>query len=361
VASTALVHDYLLVMRGAERTFAALAGCWPDAPIYTTLYAPEGCAGRFTGRDVHTSYLQRSRFGQRGFRGLLPLYPSAVERLPVGSHDVIVSSSSAFAHGIRPASDALHVCYCHSPFRYAWHERETALAEVARPLRPFVGRTLEAIRKWDVAASRRVSHYIANSLCVQERIGRFYGREATVIHPPVEVDRFAPAEPEDYFLFVGEIVRHKRVTVALEAARRAGARIKVIGTGPERERLEHEYADVAEFLGRISDEEVAETYAHARALIVPNVEEFGIAAIEAQASGRPVVAIDDGGTSETVLDGVTGVLVPNGTVGEFAEAIRHTDFDRFEPERIARHARRFSVDAFRQRLTAEVERVAAAA
>jgi hypothetical protein len=173
VASTALVHDYLLVMRGAERTFAALAGCWPDAPIYTTLYAPEGCAGRFTGREVHTSYLQRSRFGQRGFRGLLPLYPSAVERLPVGSHDVIVSSSSAFAHGIRPASDAVHVCYCHSPFRYAWHERDTALAEVARPLRPIVGRTLEAIRKWDVAASKRVSHYIANSRCVQERIAHF--------------------------------------------------------------------------------------------------------------------------------------------------------------------------------------------
>jgi glycosyltransferase involved in cell wall biosynthesis len=361
VASTALVHDYLLVMRGAERTFSALAGCWPDAPIYTTLYAPEGCAGRFKGREVHTSYLQRGRFGQRGFRGLLPLYPSAVERLPVGSHDVIVSSSSAFAHGVRPASDALHVCYCHSPFRYAWHERETALAEVPRPLRPIVGRTLEAIRKWDVAASRRVSHYIANSRCVQERIGHFYGREATVIHPPVEVDRFAPAEADDYFLFVGELVRHKRVSVALEAVRRAGARMKVIGTGPERERLEHDYADTAEFLGRVSDEEVAEAYAHARALVVPNVEEFGIAAIEAQASGRPVVAIDDGGTSETVLDGVTGVLVPSGTVDEFAQAIRHTDFDRFEPKRISEHARQFSVEAFQERLLAEVERVAASA
>jgi glycosyltransferase involved in cell wall biosynthesis len=355
-----LVHDYLLVMRGAERAFASIASCWPEAPIYTLLFDPE-LSPDFAGHEVHTSYLQRLRVRQTGFRRLLPFFPRAIERLPVGGHEVIVSSSSAFAHGIRPASHAVHVCYCHSPFRYAWHERETALAEVARPLRPVVGRTLERIRKWDVAASQRVTHYIANSRCVQERIARFYGREATIIHPPVEVDRFTTAEPEDYFLFVGELVRHKRVAIALEAARRAGARMKIIGTGPERERLEHEYSDVAEFLGRLSDEDVADTYAGARALVVPNVEEFGIAAIEAQAAGRPVVAIDDGGTSETVVDGVTGVLVPHGTVDEFAEALSHTDFDRFSSERIAAHARRFSVDAFRQRLMAEVGRIAAAA
>jgi glycosyltransferase involved in cell wall biosynthesis len=361
VSAVALVHDYLLVMRGAERTFAAMAGCWPEAPIFTTLYASEGCAGRFAGREIHTSYLQRSRVRQSSFRRLLPLYPSAVERLPVKPHKVIVSSSSAFAHGVRPDPDAVHVCYCYSPFRYAWHERQTALGEVPRALRPVVARSLERIRRWDLAAASRVTHYVTISEMVRERIARFYGREASVVHPPVEIDRFRPGEPEDYFLFVGELVRHKRVPVALEAARRAGARMKVIGSGPELERLEHEYGDVAEFLGRASDEQVADAYAGARALVVPNVEEFGIAAIESQAAGRPVIAIDEGGTRETVIDGETGVLMPTGSVDELAEAMRHTDFDRFSPSRIARHAQRFSPEAFRAKLMGEVARACAAA
>ncbi len=357
----ALVHDYLLVMRGAERTFATMTACWPEAPIFTTLYASDGTAGRFAEREIHTSYLQRSGVRQSSFRRLLPLYPSAVERLPVGPHKVIVSSSSAFAHGVRPDPDAVHVCYCHSPFRYVWHERDTALRECPRPLRPLVGRTLDRIRAWDLAAAGRVTHYVANSRCVKERIARYYGRDATVVHPPVEVDRFAPGEPEDYFLFVGELARHKRVRVALEAARRAGARMKVIGSGPDLERLEYEFGDVAQFLGRVSDEEVANAYAHARALVVPNIEEFGIAAIEAQAAGRPVIAIDEGGTRETVLNGETGVLVPRGSVDEIAEVMRHTDFDRFSSPRIVRHARRFSPEVFKERLMGEVARACSVA
>lgn len=357
--AVALVHDYLLVLRGAERAFATMTDCWPEAPLFTTLYSADGTKGRFARREVHTSYLQRSRAAQHSFRRLLPLYPSAVERLEVQPHDVVVSSSSAFAHGVRPAPGAVHVCYCHSPFRYAWHERTACLSEVPRALRPAVGRTLDRIRRWDVAASERVTHYIANSRCVRDRIARFYERDAPVIHPPVDVERFSPAAAEDHFLFVGELVRHKRADVALEAARRAGVRLKVIGSGPELERLEHEYADVAEFLGRVSDAAVADAYARARALVVPNVEEFGITAVEAQAAGRPVIAIDDGGTRETVLDGETGILVPRGTVDEFAEVMRHTDFDRFSSSRITRHASGFSAECFRRRLMDEVARVAA--
>ena len=361
MAHVALVHDYLLVLRGAERVFAEMSDCWPDAPIFTTLYSRDGTKGRFARRQVHTSYLQRTGAAQKSFRRLLPLYPSAVERLNVEPHDVVVSSSSAFAHGVRPRSGAVHVCYCHSPFRYAWHERTACLREVPKALRPVVGRSLDRIRRWDLAASERVTHYIANSNCVRDRIAEFYGREAPVIHPPVDVERFSPAPPEDYFLFVGELVRHKRVDVALQAARRARVRFKVIGSGPELERLEHEYSDVAEFLGRVSDEEVADAYARARALVVPNVEEFGITAIEAQAAGRPVIAVDEGGARETVLDGETGVLVPGGTVDELAEAMRHTDFDRFSPDRLTRHAARFSATAFSRRLMDAVALAAQAA
>ena len=355
MSEVALVHDYLLVMRGAERSFAAIADCWPEAPIYTTLYSEEGTDGRFADRRVVCSPLQRLPMRQRGFRALLPLMPAAVRRLPVGDADVVVSSSSAFAHGVRPKEGAVHLCYCYTPFRYAWHEHDTALAEVSPLLRPALRMTLARIRRWDLAASRRVTHYVAISRLVQDRIARLYGRESTVIHPPVEVDRFAPGEAGDAFAFVGELVAHKRVDVVLEAARRAGKRLRVVGDGPELERWGAEYPE-AEFLGRVGDAELPGILAEARALLVPNVEEFGIAAVEAQAAGRPVVAVGAGGVLETVTDGETGILLERGDVEEFAEALSEVDFDRFDPQALARHAAGFSTETFKQRMKAEVER-----
>lgn len=355
----ALVHDYLLVMRGAERTFAAIAECFPASPIYTLLYDEDGTEGRFAERAVTTSYLQHTRVRQRGFRQLLPLFPRAAESLPVHDRDVVVSSSSAFAHGVRPHEGAVHVSYCHSPFRYAWHERERALEEVPGPLRPALRRVLARMRRWDARASQRVTRYIANSETGRQRIGDFWGREASVVHPPVDTERFRVGDPEDFLLIVCELVRHKRVDPALRAARRAGQRVKVVGGGPELDRLRTLHGRTAEFLGRVSDRELADLYPRARALVVPNVEEFGIAAVEAQAAGRPVLASDAGGTRETVVDGETGVLVPPHDDDALAEAMLHTDFDRFSPGRIRRHAGRFSKRAFQRRLVAEVERATA--
>jgi glycosyltransferase involved in cell wall biosynthesis len=345
-----LVHDYLLVLRGAERTFAAMADCFPRAPIHTTLYSARGTQGRFAGHPVHTSNLQHLGIRQRGFRALLPFFPTAVERLAVQDHDVVISSSSAFAHGVRPRQGAAHVCFCHSPFRYVWHERELALTEAPPTLRPMLTRTLDRIRAWDVEAAGRVTVYLAGSELVRRRIGDYYGRESAVLHPPVETRRFTPAEPEDFFLTVGEVVRHKRVDVAIEAARRAGRRIKVVGTGPELPRLRARHGDHVEFLGRLSDEELADLMPRAQALVVANVEEFGIAAVEAQAAGRPVLAVDAGGVRETVIDGVTGVRVPTGTVDEFAQAMRDVPFGAFDRDAIVRNAARFDVTRFRARL-----------
>jgi glycosyltransferase involved in cell wall biosynthesis len=358
--TTGLVHDYLLVMRGAERTFAAMAACWPEAPVYTLLYDRDGTDGEFDGRDVRTSYLQATRAGQAGFRRLLPLFPSAARRLPVDEHELVVSSSSAFAHQVRARPGAVHVSYCHSPFRYAWFERERALEERGRLTRPALRLALGHARRRDLAAAREVTHYIANSQITRERIQRFWGRDAAVVHPPVEVERFATGEPEDYLLVVGEVTRHKRTGFALEAARRAGISVKVVGTGPDLERLRATYGGSAEFLGRVADADLAPLYAGARALVLANVEEFGIAAVEAQAAGRPVVAAAAGGALETVVDGETGVHVPEGDLDAFAEALRETDFDRFDPTAIRRHAERFSTGAFRRRLRAEVTRVAGA-
>lgn len=360
-SSLAVAHDYLLTMRGAERTFAEIAACWPRAPIYTLLYDADAVAAGFAGRDVRTSRLQRLGTGQATFRYLLPLFPAAAERLPVGDYDVLVSSSSAFAHGLRPGPGALHVCYCHSPFRYAWFERGRALDEAPRPARPLLRRTLERIRRWDLEAAGRVTKYVANSRITQERIAELYGVESEIVHPPVAVERFSIGEPEDFLLFVGQIVPHKRVEVALEAARLAGRPIKVVGEGPDLARLRQRFdgPDV-EFLGSVSDGTLSDLYARCLALVVPNVEEFGIAAVEAQAAGRPVVAVDRGGVRETVRDGETGILVDGEDPTTLAEALRDVDFGRFDPQAIRAHADRFSAASFRANFEDLVDRYAAA-
>jgi glycosyltransferase involved in cell wall biosynthesis len=328
----ALAHDYLLVMRGAEQTFSVMSEMWPDAPIYTLLYDDAGTNGCFRDRQVKTSQL---RMHPRGY-------------------DVVVSSSSAFAHGFRTDPGAVHVCYCHTPFRYAWHDYARTVRQTGWLTRPFLSRALRRIREWDKRASRGVTHYVANSHLTRERIGDFWGREATVVHPPVDVEKFHTAEPEDYFLVVAELTGHKRVEVALQAAASVGRPIRVVGSGPDLRRLARIYGSTAQFLGRVPQAELCDLYAKARALVVANVEEFGIAAVEAQAAGRPVIGGTVGGTSETVVDGETGVLVTPENEGALAEAMSQVDFDRFSPERIRAHAAQFSVSAFKERFAASV-------
>ena len=351
----ALGHGYLLVMRGAERTFLEMSRLFPEAPIYTTIYSEAGTEGAFASRRVHTSPLQRLGVRQRGFRALLPLFPAAVARLRPRGHDLLLTSSSAFAIRMRPDPGVPHVCYCHTPFRYAHHERERALSEVRAPLRPLLAPTLAAIRRSDVEAGRRVDLLVANSETTRKRIGEVYGREAPVVHPPVEVARFAqPAsgdrEPGDYLLCVTELVPHKGVEIALEAAQASGNRIVVVGSGPAEAELRARFRSNADFRGRASDRELEGLYRGARAVVVPTVEEFGIVAVEAQAAGRPVIAPRAGGAAETVIDGETGVLVDERTPAAFAAAMADVDFDRFDPAAARRSAGRFTPELFRERL-----------
>jgi len=353
--SITLAHDYLLVMRGAERVFAAIAELYASAPIFTLLYDEHGTSGRFAGRAITTSPLQRLGVRQANFRRLLALYPWAVEQLELAPCEVVLSSSSAFAHGVHVPAGAVHVCYCYTPFRYAWYEQQRALREVPPILRGLLRRQLERIRRWDLAASRHVDAYIAISELSRERIARYYGREAVVIHPPVETHRFAPGEPEDWLLVVSEVVRHKRLHVALEAARRARLPIRVVGSGPDQAALRAAYPE-AEFLGRASDEQLAALYASARAVVVPSMEEFGIVAVEAQAAGRPVIAAAAGGALETVLDGQTGMLVGLDDIDAFAAAMRGIDELDFDPAQAVDNAERFSVAAFQRRLHEHVVR-----
>jgi glycosyltransferase involved in cell wall biosynthesis len=349
-----LVHDYLLVMRGAERTFEAMASCYPNAGIATLLYDPIGTEGRFRGRRVRTSFLQPIAADQSRFRRFLPLLPLAAHRLPLGDARVVISSSSAFAHGVCPAPDAMHVSYCHSPFRYVWHERRRTEDALAPALRPLGHGVLSAVKHWDIRASRRVSAYIANSQLTRQRIGDFYERDASVIHPPVAIERFirAPA-PEDYFLVVGEVTSHKRTELALTAAELADVKLTVVGEGPDLARLRRRFTH-ARFLGRVDDRRLLELYAGCRALVVPGIEEFGIAMVEAHAAGRPVAAAANGGALEIVEEGVTGAFFAPGDVTALAEALREVDWEGFDVVRLRASAERFSCEAFRRRFVAEV-------
>jgi glycosyltransferase involved in cell wall biosynthesis len=351
-----LVHDYLLVMRGAERTFAAIAELYSQAPILTLLYDAQGTKHRFAGRSITTSSLQRLGVHQSKFRRLLPFYPRAAERLKAPASAVMLSSSSAFAHGVHKPEGATHICYCYTPFRYAWYEQEYALDEVPAALRPLLRSQLRRIRDWDLAASRRVDAYIAISEYGRERIRRCYGRDAAVIHPPVDTHRFAAGEPGDSLLVVSELVRHKRVRIALEAARLAKVPIRVVGSGPNYAALARYYPE-AEFLGRADDKQLVELYASARAVIVPSIEEFGITAVEAQAAGRPVIAAGAGGALETIVEGQTGHLAVPDDVESFAQAIRDIDKLDFDPARAIENAERFSVAAFQRRLAAHVTKI----
>jgi glycosyltransferase involved in cell wall biosynthesis len=348
-----LVHDYLLVMRGAERTFATIADLYAEAPIFTLLYDSTITQSRFRDHQVTASMLQKLGASQNNFRRLLPLYPLAVERLELPAGDVVLSSSSAFAHGVHAPPGAIHICYCHAPFRYLWTERERGLREVRGALRLPLNMLLDRMRRWDLAASRRVDHYLANSRVTQERLERLYGRSATIIYPPVETERFRVGVPGDSLLVVSELVSHKRVHVALEAARRARAPIQVVGSGPDHTALSTAYPE-ATFLGRASDAELAELYAGARAVIVPGIEEFGITAVEAQAAGRPVIAAAAGGALETVLDGETGLLVAPDDPDAFAAAIGAIDELEFAPAHAVEHAQRFSVASFQRQLSSYV-------
>jgi glycosyltransferase involved in cell wall biosynthesis len=351
-----LVHDYLLVMRGAERSFAAIADMYRQAPIFTLLYDEQGTNARFADHAITTSPLQRLGASQSTFRRLLPLYPSAVGRLRLPPSELVLSSSSAFAHGVRVPPGAVHVCYCYTPFRYAWYEEDRALGETPRLLRPLLRSQLRHIRRWDLEASRGVDDYIAISELSRERIKRYYGRDATIIHPPVETDRFSVGEPGESLLVVSEIVRHKRVQLALEAARRARAPIRVVGSGPDHMALQEAYPEV-EFLGRVDDDDLAMLYTSARAVIVPSIEEFGITAVEAQAAGRPVIAAGAGGALETVLDRETGWLALPDSIESFVEAIEGIDQLDFSAARAVQNAERFSVPVFQERLSARVNMV----
>src|SRR4051794_6786507 len=341
----ALVHDFLLDLRGAERVFAAICDAWPDADVFTAVYDETGTEGRFAARHPQASFLQRLRPTSRTFRPLLPLYPHAIESLDLRGYDVVVSSSSAWAHGVLVDPGAVHVCYCHNPFRYAWSEREATLSARNPLTRPALRLLLSRWRQWDAIAAQRVDRYIANSAVTAARIRRYFGRESTVLHPPVELSRFTPGPVGEHYLVLAELMPHKRIDVAIRAFNALKRPLVVVGDGPEYRRLKRLAGPTVRLTGRLADAEVADVLRTAQALVVTAEEEFGIAAVESLASGRPVIAVRSGGVLETVTDGRTGTFYDDG--GDWralATAVAGFDVNRVDAEACVTSARRFSVD-----------------
>ena len=342
----ALVHDFLLDLRGAERVFLVLCDMFPEADVYTAVYDEEGTEGRFAHRNVNTSFLQRVRPTARTFRALLPLYPYAMEALDLDGYDLVISSSSAWAHGVLTGDDAVHVCYCHNPFRYAWNAREQALAGRGAASRAALSVIFRRWREWDWIAAQRVDRYVANSQTTKARIANYFGREATVLYPPVQTERFAPATPGDEYVVLAELMAHKRIDLAVQAFSTLGRPLTVIGDGPDARRLRRMAAPNVRFTGRIGDAEVAARLAACRALVVTATEEFGIAAIEAQAAGRPVVALRAGGVRETLVEGVTGTFFDEPEPASLAAAVAAFDDRAVDPRACVENAERYGVGRF---------------
>ncbi len=347
-----MVHDYLNQRGGAERVALELARMWPDAPIYTSLYRPESTFPEFAARDVRTSFLSRLRT-DRGFRNLFPLYPAAFRTLGTLSEDLVISSTSGWAHGVRTAPDTEHVVYCHSPARWLYRDAHLGPGSVQQRLaRPMLG----AMRRWDAGAARRADRYIANSENVRGRIRTAYGIDADVVHPPVDVDRFTPRPRGERLLVVSRLLPYKRVDLAIEAANRAHLPLDVIGSGPIFKELKAIAGPTVRFDRRLGDAEITDLMESCRALLLPGDEDFGITPVEALAAGKPVVAFGVGGALETLEDGVSACMFHQQTADAMLGALRRVEQLDTAPEALAERARRFSPERFRTGILAAVDR-----
>jgi len=345
LGSVAIVHDYLNQPGGAERVVLAMAAIWPDAPIYTSLYRAGSTFPGFGASNVQITGLHWLPI-DRHFRNLFPLYPAAFRSFGPLDHDVVISSSSGWAHSVRTGADTFHVVYCYTPARWLYGSEYLGADRRKAALKPFMGR----LRSWDRHAAGRAHLYIAISQEVRRRIARQYGVQAPVVYPPVDVDRFRPRPRGERLLVVSRLLHYKRVDAIVEVATRAGIGLDVVGTGPALEDLRRRAGSTVKLHGRLADHEVTELMESCRALCVLAKEDFGITPVEAQAAGKPVVAFAAGGALETVTDGVSGSFFTSHCPDDILAAIRRCEQIDTAPEVLAAAARRFSPRAFESSL-----------
>ncbi len=377
---TAIVHDWLTGMRGGEKCLEEMCVLFPDATIYTLLYRKGHLSPTIEAMKIRTSPIQRLPGWRAYYRHLLPFFPAAVESFDLSGYDLVISSSHCVAKGAVTGPETLHLCYCYTPMRYAWDQYESYFA--ANRLRWWerflIPPLIRRLRRWDLSTVGRVDSFAAISNYIAERIRECYGRESVVIYPPVDVEAFSISpSPGDHYLMVNALAPYKRVDIAVEAFNRLGRELRIVGTGQDRSRLEQLAGKNIRFLGWLSPDHLAREYASCRALIFPAEEDFGITPLEAQASGRPVIAFGRGGATETVRphpgfpaagtwpvrEGApSGVLFPHQSADSLTGAVRFFEehADDFSPERIRASVLPFDRAVFRSRITRYVEREVAA-
>ncbi len=358
----AVVHDYFTQIGGAERVAEAIYQMLPSADVYTTVSFPECLPPALKQAPINTSWMQSLPGIRKYYRFYFPLYPFGVSDLDLSGYDLVVSSSSGYVKGATTPPDALHVCYCHTPMRWAWSFDEYAKRDSMNPavralLRTFVG----CLRNWDKNASRQPDHFIANSKLTAARIQKAYGRTAEVIYPPIDVNGFRPfgEAHQDYYLVLSRLISYKRLDIAVQACTRLGRKLMVVGGGPQRSALEAVAGPTVQFLGRVDDQEVKSLAANCRALLFPGVEDFGMAPLEVAAAGRPAIAYRGGGALETIVEGVTGLFFDQQTPEDLMDAIERFEERAWSATHIRQHAQKFDVTVFEQRFMDFLSRIGA--
>jgi len=359
VRKIAVVHDNFAQRGGAERVAEEIARMFPDADMYTTVAVDQKLSEYIRERHVKTTWMQRLPALDKLYRHYFLLYPMAVKSLDLSEYDIIISSCVGFAKGVVRNPNAIHICYCHTPTRWIWRFKDYAAREKFSAATGMLLKSLlTGVRRIDVDASDQPDYYIANSSAVAHRIREFYGRNAIVIHPPIDVSRFhVSPQIDDYFLIVSRLVGYKRIDVAIDACNRLGRRLFIVGGGPDLPRLKSLAGPTVELLGRLEDEEVNNLLSRCRALLFPGEEDFGMVPVETNASGRPVIALGVDGALETVIDGETGILYPESTAESLMTAIERFDSYQWNPDRLRAHASQFDIPVFRQRFLEAVRNI----
>ncbi len=356
----ALVHDWLNGMRGGEKCLEVLCELFPEAPVYSLFYEKGRVSPLIARHAIHTSWLQRMPWVKTHYRYYLPLYAAAIESMDVSGYDLLISTSHCVAKGAKKGKQALHLCYCFTPVRYAWGFFDEYFGGRDIFSRVLIRGIIQRIRSWDFKASGRVDHFVAISEHVKKRIRTYYGREAEVIYPPCDTDFYTPgpaAKPEDFYLIVSALVPYKRIELAVEAFSHGDRRLVIIGDGPQRKSLEKKASKNIQFLGWQEDAVLREHYRRARALVFPGEEDFGIVPVEAQACGCPVIAYGGGGALETVVEGRTGLFFQEFTAESLQSAVERFERIDWDPKAARENALVFSKKRFKDEMKNFIERV----
>jgi len=348
----AIVADWLTNYGGAESVISAFHDLFPEAPIYTTMYKPAKMQELGHLKNIHTSWLDKIPFVRHQW--LLGQMPTAVEMFDLDEYDIVLSSCHSVSKGVITKPDTLHICYCHTPMRYAWEswDLETRIKKFPRILHGLIRRKIKKIKQWDYCAAQRVDEYIANSSYIAGQIKKYYNRDSYVIYPPVHTEKFKPVQnpSNNFYLAVGRLIPYKKFDLIVETFNKIGLPLKIVGVGPDYKKIKNMAKSNVEILGRVSDSELSDLYANCKAFIFPQIEDAGIVPLEAMSAGRPIIALNRGGSLDSMKEGVTGIFFKEQTIEDLSLAINRFEKMEFDVKKIRDHAKQFDVENFKEKI-----------